>query len=375
MNDLEQRVQILNADLKQRGLKVGVVLRGEFLYLQKTLPPKPDSERERPHQQRIATGLKGLAGLRVIKKRAELLAAACDTNTFRWEDWGWEPKRSKPKTVEDWIAAYEASWRAKGNRKEMTWKKDYFDVFKWLPPNKLLTHSVIVARVEATAPKTRTRDRNCLALQRLAKFAGIPIDLREYMGYEQSQVQPRLLPGDDQITAWRETIANPAWQYVYGLIACYGLRPHEIFHLKFDEFPILEVGENTKTGWRYVTPLYPEWAEVWHLDRYNLPAVSTSGDNRKLGEKVTGFFRRADFRRKPSDKRRVTAYTLRHCYARRAFEFDYAPDEGAMMMGHSQLVHEKVYRAWMRKGVYLQKFERLMQRGDRPKPPELIAPD
>ncbi|MEO0803419.1 MAG: hypothetical protein AAFY57_14225 [Cyanobacteria bacterium J06642_2] len=91
-----------------------------------------------------------------------------------------------------------------------------------------------------------------MALACLTKFAGIDIDLSGYRGYERSHVQPRLLPTDRQLACWRDSIRDAAWQYLFDLLVCYGLRPHELFHLHFDEFPVLEVSKNTKTGWRYL---------------------------------------------------------------------------------------------------------------------------
>ncbi|MEO1132069.1 MAG: hypothetical protein AAFX40_05105 [Cyanobacteria bacterium J06639_1] len=130
------------------------------------------------------------------------------------------------------MESFEAQWRAKGNRAEVTWSRDYWEVFKRLPQQALLTDTVILDRIKATQPRTKTRDRNCMALTCLAKFAGINIDLNGYRGYERSHVQPRLLPADQQLARWRDGIRDNAWQYFFGLLVCYGLRPHELFHLQ-----------------------------------------------------------------------------------------------------------------------------------------------
>ncbi|MEO0854261.1 MAG: site-specific recombinase, partial [Cyanobacteria bacterium J06648_11] len=265
------KVSELNVRLKARGIKCGVAIKDGTLHLQKTLPPKPGSQRDRPYQQRISTGLKGAVGLRIIERRAELLAAAVATNTFRWEDWGWEPRRKEPKTVGEWVAAFEEQWRRRGNRAEITWQRDYRDVFKHLPAHKQLTPDILIDRIDQTEPRTRTRDRNCVALAALARFAGLDVDLKIYKGYTRSQVEPRLLPEDEQILEWVDGIRHRGWQWTIAAIVTYGLRNHEIFRVRLDQFPILEVSQGTKTGWRYVVPLYPEWAERWDLSDRQLP--------------------------------------------------------------------------------------------------------
>jgi len=82
------------------------------------------------------------------------------------------------------------------------------------------------------------------------------LDTKCYKGnYSTSQVEPRDLPEDDRIEQRYLSIPNPAWQWVYGMIACYGLRNHEIFHLDLDSLKtapgILEVLDG-KTGARTV---------------------------------------------------------------------------------------------------------------------------
>ncbi|MEO0803420.1 MAG: hypothetical protein AAFY57_14230 [Cyanobacteria bacterium J06642_2] len=157
--NLSERVQASNTEFSARGLRVRLELRGQSLYLRRMLPPKPNSSAVRPSQQRIATGLRGEAGLRVAKKRAELLDAECDTNRFRWENWGWEPLQEPLKKVGDWVQAFEAQWRAKGNRAEVTWNRDYWEVFKRLPQQALLTDTIILDRIHATNPRTKTRSQ------------------------------------------------------------------------------------------------------------------------------------------------------------------------------------------------------------------------
>jgi hypothetical protein len=38
-----------------------------------------------------------------------------------------------------------------------------------------------------------------------------------------------MLPSDEVIVEWYDRIPNPTWRYVYGIMATYGLRNHEVF--------------------------------------------------------------------------------------------------------------------------------------------------
>ncbi|MEM6716600.1 MAG: hypothetical protein AAGD09_21015 [Cyanobacteria bacterium P01_F01_bin.56] len=73
----------------------------------------------------------------------------------------------------------------------------------------------------------------------------------------------REIPSDEDIIRYRNELENPAWQWVYGVMACYGLRNHEVFYLDLSEFPVVRVLDDTKTGAREVWPCYPEWATEW----------------------------------------------------------------------------------------------------------------
>ncbi len=120
------------------------------------------------------------------------------------------------------------------------------------------------------------------------------------------------------------------------MLACYGLRGHEVFRLDLEDFPVVRVLAG-KTGARFIYPLYPEWAEDWNLNQIDLPKLSLNYSNAKLDRKIAGWFydRKAPF----------NACDLRHCYARRCFEFGMAPDWAAGLMGHLNRVHLTTYRA------------------------------
>jgi integrase len=62
-------------------------------------------------------------------------------------------------------------------------------------------------------------------------------------------------------------------------------------------------------------------------------------------------------------------YNLRHAWAVRTIEFDIPVELAAQQMGHSVLVHNDTYHAWISDGVHQRAFDRALQRPDRPLPP------
>lgn len=147
------------------------------------------------------------------------------------------------------------------------------------------------------------------------------------------------------------------------MLAVYGLRPHEVFRLNLEDFPLVRVLEESKTGERFIYPLYPEWSEQWNLHKIKLPNFDKNNSNAKLGEKISKWFGKNQFG--------FRAYDLRHSYARRCFEFGLAPDWAAGLMGHSLQVHLSTYRAWIDEAVYRKAYELVINREGRPQPPQL----
>lgn len=89
--------------------------------------------------------------------------------------------------------------------------------------------------------------------------------------YSPKRVSPRDLPTDVEISEWRDRIPHEHWQYAFGLMACYGLRNHELFHIDLEKLktsPVLSLIDDCgggKTGSRRVWACYPEWWDKWHL--------------------------------------------------------------------------------------------------------------
>ncbi|PSB18419.1 integrase [Phormidesmis priestleyi ULC007] len=358
------RLAQANGRLKASNVGVSIEAMGNRLYLRSTFPPKPDSGREKPSQQRLTLGYHANpAGLKLAEQEARKVGALLDCREFSWKPY-LKLSAIVPLSVGDWVSRFEADYftrRHRSPKSETTWKTDYCQVFSQLPSDEPLTLQLLASAVTATKPDSRSRQRYVDVLTQIATFAGLDANFKPLRGnYSPSKVTPRDLPVDATIAAWREKIPNPQWQYVYGLIATYGIRPHEVFHCNLDKFPVLQVEEPTKTGQRRVYPFYPEWLEQWNLRAVNLPKVS-GRNNSDLGSRVSHQFIRYEVP--------FPAYNLRHAWAVRSMEFGLDISLAAQQMGHSVRVHSEIYHAWISEEVHQRAYEALMLRLDRPLPP------
>lgn len=367
---LDEKIEQANNRL--RGVSRVTILRRENrLYLRGTLPPKPHIDRSKPYQQAISIGSRAIAneqGLKFAVQQAQILTGQLIAGTFNWADWLDLEKVCPTATglVRHWIAEFEQDYWTRVKRtpeREFNWRADYGNTFSRIPQDEELTIDLLEEVIRSTPPDSKTRLRTttyCCILAQFAKLEGVD-RLRSLKGsYSGKKVDPRTLPTDQEIQEWCDSITSHRWRWVAGMMAAYGLRNHEAFHAEMDDYPRAIVTKG-KTGSRIVIPLYPEWAERWNLWEKSLPNVNLSMPNAKLGQRVTGWFH--------DTSAPFTPYCLRHCYARRCFEFNIAPDRASRLMGHSLSIHLQIYRMWFDSEVYIKDFEKILSRSDRPMPP------
>ena len=213
----------------------------------------------------------------------------------------------------------------------------------------------------------------------------------------------RRIPTTEAIETWLDQVMeeDPLWGWVFAMVATYGLRPHEVWHIGTlpDAHGLITVGEAahhikvTKTGFRAAVPLPAAWVERYGLggangeqrleelrNRYRPKYVNEEGqpfdpardavkrcdNNERLGaiccHKLRSCDARAEFelrhklyawvetapaqsgKKAQKRKERCVPYDLRHAYAIRAREgttWSYA--DVAAVMGHSPEVHRRTY--------------------------------
>lgn len=354
MKAIEDCIRQSNARLKMARVGVAILMRGDRLCLRATFPPRPGSRFTKPTQQILALGIRANhEGLNHCEKLAKKIGGELSLGCFRWDEYIKIDSEESSSLVSEWIDSLESDYfsrRKRTSQSQTTWHDDYWRIYRRLPPDRLLTADMMREAILATPPDSRTRRRCCQAMIRLAQFAGISEDFSPLMGnYSLRSVLPRSLPSDDEILNWRDRIPSDSWRWVYGAIACYGLRGHEVFYLDLSNFPEAHVTAG-KTGGRIVFPIWPDWASRWQLDRVLLPEC-TGRNNSDLGNRVTHAFKRYELPVRP--------YDLRHAWAVRSMEFGLDLSLAAQQMGHSTDVHSRIYHHWISATTHRRAYQQL----------------
>jgi len=363
---LDAQIDQVNSRLKAARMGLRVERRGDLLALRGTLPPRPDSDRSRPHQQRISLRLPAnKAGLKQAEQEAKVIAARLIEQTFDWRPYLVQQGQAfGSDSLADKLVAFEHHYFAAGladpDKHEAsvksTWNKAYAPYLRKLQETcdrrpGLSLPEAMVATVKSTRPHSRSRQVCCTAMDALARFLSLElsVDLKTLWGkYGGSRTQTRQLPTDEQIVAGFHQIPNPAWQFVYGVMAVYGLRNHEVFFCDYgalsqgEEEAAIAVLETTKTGAHDVWPFPLPWVEEFGLREVKLPAIETNLEKttlQRIGQQVTLQFRRYGIPFSP--------YDLRHAWAVRTILAGLPDTVAARMMGHSVAIHTRTYHRWI----------------------------
>lgn len=360
---IDASIAQINHRLKVAKMGVQIERRSTKLNLRATLPPRPGSLRLRPHQQRLGLGLPATkSGLKQAEQDAKVIAAQLIQNAFDWRDYRTFAggKRLSQMNLAEQLQEFEQSFLSHPTRlgnaasAKTTWTGAYAPYLKKLATiaqanSQLTLEEAIYKTVQSMGLNSRSRQVCCTALGALAEFLNLELstDLKTlWGGYGASQTQVRQLPSDQQILSVWENIPNPAWQFVYGIMATYGLRNHEVFFCDYSALgqgeTMVQVLPTTKTGSHEVWAFYPEWIEEFNLRNIRLPDIETDLQRTTLqtiGQRVTAQFRRYQVPFSP--------YDLRHAWAVRTIHFGLPDTVAARMMGHSVTVHTRTYHQWI----------------------------
>jgi integrase len=350
-----------NFKLAEMGLQIEV--RGQNLYLRGVLPPKPQGKRFQAHQQRLNLREHAdLMGLKRAERQAKIICAQLIQETFQWQHYT-EPNTTvtTDNSLLAAIARFEQYfWTTRGNKAsaQTTWKTAYAPYLGKLQAialtNRILSDSELVYQtILSTAPDTRSRQICCTALKSFTEFQGLalPFELQNLSGkYSYKSLKPRELPDDETILKSYNLIPNPQWRFVFGVMATFGLRNHEVFfcdyttliHQARNQQATITVQESTKTGTHEVWGFRPEWIDLFNLREVNPPPLNTDLTKttlQKIGQQVTRQFQRYHIPFSP--------YNLRHAWAVRTIHFGLPDAIAAQMMGHSIAIHTQTYHRWI----------------------------
>lgn len=210
----------------------------------------------------------------------------------------------------------------------------------------------------------------------------------EELKKDREDPRPDFIPRDSDLEAWLDQVQ--AWDELMGwalaMIATYGLRPHEVWHLtrlpgEVEGQPLMiQIGyqtlnkknQTTKTGHRFAQALPESWVQRYRLDDLersrNLCAAlkrrwkpsksvgnivshwlrDSARPDREIPAKLMGYYRPDPSEETPRPrerKGRSTAYDMRHRWAMRCLELkpQWPAELKAKLMGHSTAIHTRTY--------------------------------
>ena len=369
MMDENQKLLDINQELESKGINLRIEKRGKVLNIRGSLPDKKSPSLYKI--QRISLKLPyNIKGLEEAKKAIELIDFQLNKSQFSWHNWIKEKnissKKSNKLDIVDEIESFKKLFFSDTSKSKSaagmisTWQSAYKPYMNRLirMSNKSglkLGEGLLLEILLTYKENSRSRQQCGIALSALARHLNLELPenwKRLQSGYGINESNFRELPSDEEIINSFKLIPNPKWRFVFGLMATYGLRNHEVFFsdlscLKKDGDKILRVFPNTKTGEHQVWPFHPEWVGLFELDKSTntsdlLPSIKTDLKHTTLqhiGRRVSEQFKRY--------KISFTPYDLRHAWAVRTILIGLQNTVAAKMMGHSVSIHTKTYHHWI----------------------------
>jgi len=360
----------INKKFLSKGSKLKIEKRGGKLNIRGSLPSKENKNIQKV--QRISLGIDANNyGLEEAEKKLQLINLQLELDQFEWRNWitsSFQEGNKKYELFIKEISEFEKKF-FKGYRndhlnsaRKSTWNSSYKPYIKRIisiykkNDNKDI-NQIFLSTLKSYKEGSRSRKQCGTSLKVFADFLGLSL-ASEWKslskGYGMKKASFRNLPDDDLIEELWKNIPNKEWQYVFGLMATYGLRNHEVFFcdlspLKDSGDKIIRILPTTKTGEHQVWPFHPKWVDLFELsslgnDPTLLPKINR--DLRKttlqnIGKRITDQFNRYSLNIRP--------YDLRHAWAVRTIFYDLPDTVAARMMGHSVSLHTQTYHHWITK--------------------------
>lgn len=287
---------------------------------------------------------------RVAAKQLATLEHQLASGTFEWSYW------DDTQSGVTWREAIARLYRARvtlGRTSETTWEINYMGRLRQLPPGGQVTSESIAAALQRYERSSCSYKELFYLLRHLARLVAVPFPEVPAPTYRDAAAVA--VPTDDEIIAWVESSGPAAWYL--GMMATYGLRPHEIEGAVLIDRDYCQVADATKTGFRTVVPLPREWVERFQLhDRRLRPTMPDRGGQDR-GDAVAKWLWR-QCRGLP-----WRPYALRHAYAGRLWREGGSRLDiytAARLMGHSAQQHSRTYRAHIQPHAVAEAAERAL---------------
>ena len=293
---------------------------------------------------------------RAAAKQLQTLERQLETGTFSWAYWLDE---NDGITWREAIARLHRARVVLGRTSETTWQVNYMGRLRQIPPNGRCTTESIAKALQRYDRGSCSYKELYYLLKNLAQLVAVPFPEVPQPTYSQAQLVA--VPSDAEIVAWVEAAtARGAAGWYFGMMATYGLRPHEVEGSTLIDRDYCQVPEATKTGFRTVVPLHREWVERFALrDRRLRPTHGAAADRPdRVAKWLSKELRALDLPWRP--------YALRHAYAGRLWREGGSRLDvftAARLMGHTPTQHAKTYRAHIQPHQVAEAAERALLGG------------
>ena len=408
------------SQIGRKGKRAKIVAKKSSLSLQFSFKEGASSSQKNP-------GLGGLLlsykGIQEAERIAELVTGQLVAGTFTW-DWyngliGKDATESvKVLTCKEMLEEYKKHYfkQRKDNKTvEGSWYIECRQIEEvFANSSKPLSLSLIRQAVDLTENNTAARAKALNGLVSFLKYFDnddYKAVVKQYKANNNPKPKRRNVPNQKRIIeVYRDGFTSSSctfktslhryaqWQFLYGLLATYGLRVHEAWNianwsesvtLRNGDWVIVEAGEDsdivvqrrakdlmipaildpknsdrvlcikhdTKTGYRMVMPISPEghdWTEEFNLIQpLNLPDIKDPlgrrGSNKTsyaCSDNTAQWFARHEYGFTPHD--------LRHAYNHRGHLLGYNPKTLADSLGHSMQMNGDNYLRYMSDSVKLE---------------------
>lgn len=363
--NLKNRIKQINADLKHSGILCKLAIRGNSLTIRYTDLTGKSKEISPLGVDKSPSGI--LTAQNIASKISQ--AIRLGNYSQKWLDTEIYRKIDKKKTltcgaVRDefpnlWLK-YRSGDSESTDRQKMVTLDGYIGALDRLyklagiSDQRIFDGTLITELLDLYPERSDKRFRAKEVLSVVSTLYGITYNFRG-IGKRPAPKQ-RSLPSDSEIILMfdlfitqqgKTTLDNRKfYQWAFGLIATYGLRPQEVFAIDLDKsfkaitsnwlFLNGKLCQGIKTGNRIVPPLLPEW-----IDLFDLKTPKYMEGNARVDTKannINKFFNRFGIGCKP--------YDLRHAYAIRSRKYMSLLD-AANAMGHDISTHVKTYQRWI----------------------------
>lgn len=312
------------------------------LYLLATLPPRPTkacAALDGPwRQQRISLRLDLTpANMKVAQRRLAELEKQLAAGTFSWSYWTGDDAQPRWRDV---IAALHRQKVVLGRAGVSTWEINYMGRLKQIDPASPCTTASIERAMLRYPRESRSYKELHHLMRNVARLAGVPFPEVPQPTYQRAQ--PVLVPDDEEIVKTLDR-AGPVVQWYLGMMATYGLRPHEIDTIQLLDHDRVLVASGTKTGERTAIACPPEWVERFQLRTPRWRPYEPRGGEWRPD--ITARWLWRELKRLEAPWR---PYALRHAYAGRLWRVGGNRLDlftAARLMGHSPMQHAKTYRS------------------------------